>query len=117
MLMMYCCSSVDCGHTFVRTDERTETVLAQCPKCGNKTFFRCDFRSWTGSLENESEDVNELVDELSDAYKLLSAGVDKEGINLKNWKSRMVLYHNELWKILVGNDPEKYRKSCPSYLL
>lgn len=117
MLMMYCCSSIDCGHTFVRTDERTEGVLGQCPKCGNKTFFKCDFRTWTGSLDNDSEDFIESVDELSDTLKLLSVGASEEGLNLKSWKNRMVLYHDELWKILVGNEPEKYRRNCPTYLL
>ena len=116
MLMMYCCSSPECGNTFVRTDERTESKLSECPKCGNKTFFRCDFRSWTGSSEEEQEDLREPADELSEALRLLNLGVVKKVDYLKDLKGRMMLYHNELWKILVGNEPEKYRQCCPPHL-
>lgn len=114
MLLMYCCGNVECGHVFVRTDERVEGKLNECPKCGNKTFFKCDFRTWFGHDDSESDEPeNHSWDMLTEELRLLRKdAVDAQG-SLSSWKGRMIIYHNELWGLLKGNEPEKYSRNCP----
>lgn len=114
MLLMYCCSVSECGHVFVRTDERVEDVLNECPKCGNKTFFKCDFRTWTDNVNADMDELDDISwDLLTEEFKLLKKDADDTQGNLLSWKGRMIIYHNELWGLLKGNEPEKYSRNCP----
>ena len=110
---MYCCSNAECGHVWVRTDERETVVLNECPKCGNRTFFKCDFRSWTGNDEQTEETHVSQYDVLAEKFKVIKSDAGSESVNLFGWKERMILYHDELWKLLVGNEPEKYKRDSP----
>lgn len=79
-------------------------------------FFRKDIKPVSGTVLIEGKKLSELdvkQFELKTENKRLRMLANGCRADYSNWKKRMVLYHDELWKLLSENEPEKYSRDCP----